>query len=141
MKQDKNPVAIIHHVCPICAKVDDGDLVINMRMGDMSHVHNQKVGWELCDTCKDAIEVKKAIMLIVVDESRTTDRSDINTWYRCGHIFGVTEDYVRRVFQPEAVVQQVLKKRSAVLDINAAEDLGFDVSKYREHEKANTLPT
>jgi hypothetical protein len=80
-------------------------------------------------------------MLIVVDESKTTDPSVINTWYRCGHIFGVTEDYIRRVFQPETMVQQVLKKRSAVLDINAAEMLGFDVNKYREREKAKTLPT
>lgn len=134
MKKDNQFVAIVHHVCPICAKTDQGNILIHQRFGDLSKVHNQKIGWELCTECKDAIEVQKAIMLIVVDESRTTDPSDINTWYRCGHIFGVTEDYIRRVVQPEAMVQQVLKKRSAVLDINAAEMLGFDCSKYRESQ-------
>lgn len=132
---DKQFTAIVHHVCSICAKRDDGELLIHKRFGDLSNVHNQNVGWKICDECKHAIEVQNAVMLIVVDPKRTSDLNDMNTWYRCGIILGVTHDYIRRLFTPAEHAEAVIKKGAAVLELEAAEKLGFDVSTYRKHEK------
>ena len=136
MSREKQSVAIVHHLCPICAKQDKGGILIHMRIGDLSQVHNQNVGWEVCNDCKQAID-NGAIMLIVVDESRSgEDLNDPSQWYRCGHVFGVREEYIRRVFSSKELVDDIVKRRSAVLEVNTAEQLGFDVSKYREHEKS-----
>ena len=122
----KDHVAIVHKLCPICAKQDDGELLIDLSLRkDMSQVHGKNIGFgKPCSLCQANID-QGAIMIIVVDQALSGDCSN-EQLYRTGEVFGVKEDWLTRNSTPDdTVTQEILKKRITIMDYKLARELGF----------------
>ena len=74
----------------------------------------------LCGRCQEAKD-KGAIFLIEVDESKS---SPDEPW-RTGRIVGVTENMIRRAFQPQELVDQILTRGLAWVPTEVFEMLGL----------------
>lgn len=75
---------------------------------------------EPCDKCKGYME--QGIILIGVDEKKTTDME--NPW-RTGRFAVITEDAVRRLFDPPELVEQVCEQRVCFMPDEVFEMLGI----------------
>ena len=119
-----NFVAMVYHLCPICAKRDDGEILLHTKFGDLSKIDKQNVGFSNpCDECQAAID-SGAIMIIVIDQSKSGDMAFENL-YRTGEVFGVTEDAILRVFNPSAVREKIIKSRYCIMDYLTARKCGL----------------
>lgn len=126
--KDKQIVAMTQTVCPICAKKQDGDLLISKRLQDISHMHNQVTGFsdKPCEECQAGIDLG-AIMIIVIDESKSSDMAPEN-WWRTGNIFGLKQEAIERMqITPDELLQDILKKRVMVMDYKMALNMGLPV--------------
>lgn len=72
-----------------------------------------------CNKCRELMETM--ILLVKVDH-----RSDPRNPTFMGHTAGVTEDFVRRVLQPESTVDAVLARRAAFVTDDVWKVLGID---------------
>ena len=120
---EKNPVAIVHKVCPVCGKQDDeqSELLIHKRFGDLSKVNNKAIGYgTFCKTCKEGAE--KAVFMVVCDLTKSEDHQNP---YRTGEVFGMSEDWVTRVITPEDLRDHMLKVRMSFIDYKDAKTIGL----------------
>jgi hypothetical protein len=111
----KDFVAIVHKLCPICAKQDEGELLLSTRMRNISHLHNKNTGFgQPCAECQSGID-QGAIMHIVVDADLSGDGS-LEQIYRTGEVFGLTEEAFRRINKAGTVAtESALKSRACII--------------------------
>ncbi len=126
MKEDKQFTAIVYHCCPICGKKDDGEILIHMRFGDLSAVDGKNIGYsdKPCSECQKIFDAG-AIALIVADQEKSGATPE--ELYRCGAVFGMSEDWVRRCLTGD-ILESVLKKRVLVMDYKDAKAIGLTVN-------------
>lgn len=107
--------------CFTCMK-DVGVLLFGKMKGDTEAPTRVCLGHnsEPCDECKGHME--QGIILISVDEEKTEDMQ--NPW-RTGGWVVVKEDFIKRVFQPEELVKDVLKRRMAFMPDDAWDLIGL----------------
>lgn len=73
--------------------------------------------------CQKCLEhMKKGIILISVDEEKT---DDMQNPYRSGGWVVVTEDFIRRTFEPEELVNAICDKRVSFMPDDAWDMLGL----------------
>lgn len=75
---------------------------------------------EPCSKCKEWME--KGIIFISVDEERS---EDLQNPYRTGGWVVMSEDWVKRTFEPGELIDTVLKKRVAFMPDDAWDALGL----------------
>lgn len=75
---------------------------------------------EPCAECKKHMEM--GVILISVDEAKTDDERNP---YRTGGWCVVNEDFIKRVFQPDELVEHVLKRRMAFMPDEAWDMIGL----------------
>jgi RecJ-like exonuclease len=119
-------VALTKEACPLCGAVQDGDIIINTRLSPgnakkVEALHGQVVGYmkKPCEECQGIM--KQGILLIGVVEAKTDDH---NNPYRSGNKWGVTEDFINRVFDPE-MAKEVISKRACFFPVEVAVQMGF----------------
>lgn len=123
--EDVVGVALVKEACPLCAKVEDGPILINQRLtkseaNKVKKMHGKTIGHmeQPCGQCQAYME--QGVLLIGVIERLTTDQQDP---YRSGNHWVVTEDFVTRCFGNMA--ESIIKKRSAFFSLDAAREMGF----------------
>ena len=108
------------NVCFYCGE-DKNELILpGMMKGDAEAPHRAVWNKEPCDKCKGYME--QGVILIEVDESKTTNMN--NPW-RTGRLSVVTENFIRRIFQPPELVEDVCKRRMAFIPVDTYELLGL----------------
>ena len=121
-----NHVAMTHMSCPICGKNTNEGILLDKRMKDISRMHNKSTGFSNpCTECQKGIDMG-AIMIIVIDESKTTG-TKLKDLYRTGNVIGVSEDFIGRIVTPVEMLEDILNKRFAVMDYNVAIQIGLSV--------------
>ena len=119
-----NFVAMVYHLCPICAKRDDGEILLHTRFGDLSKVDRQNIGFgPPCSECQAGID-SGAIMIIVVDASKSGDMAFENL-YRTGEVFGVKQEVIIKAIDNPVLREEVLKKRCMIMDYLDARQCGL----------------
>lgn len=83
---------------------------------------------EPCTKCEE--HMKQGIILISVDEGKT---EDMRNPYRSGGWCVVTEEAVRRIVQPEELMNDILKKRVAFIPDDAWDIIGLPRAPLGEH--------
>ena len=128
MNNQRLPVVLVKEACQLCGKQEDGPILLGRRMvksdkkTKLEEMQGQCIGY-MEKPCKDCQEIMdQAILLIGIVESKT---DDIKNPYRSGNKWGVSEDFVRRTFQPKELAEDVIKKRAAFFPAEAAEKMGF----------------
>lgn len=107
-------------LCFFCGE-EKGLVLPGMLKGDVEAPREAAWSKEPCDQCKGWME--KGVMLVEVNEELTTDRQ--NPW-RTGRLVVVADAFVSRVFQPQGMVDRILKSRVAFITIETYERLGLD---------------
>lgn len=124
MKKDNQFTALVYHLCPICAKKDDGEVLIHTRLGDLSKVDGQNIGFgNPCAECQAGIDAG-AIMIIVVDASKSDDMAFENL-YRTGEVFGVRQEAIIDAIDNPELRLDILKKRCMIMDYLTARQCGL----------------
>jgi len=135
---EKQHVAMIHESCPICGCDMNDQIMLATRyrdtskgmepVHDLAPYHNKSTGYanKPCEECQKIFDLG-AIALIIADMDKS-GKEPIEL-YRCGHVFGVTEDYTKRLTQDNLEFQkEVLEKRVMVMDYRIAKSLGFEIN-------------
>lgn len=128
MKKDKQIVAMTHEFCPICGAEMNETIALSMRLQDISHLNGKGTGYanKPCTECQKIFDLG-AIALIIADRDKSGSTPE--ELYRCGHVFGVTEDYAKRVTQHDPELQKrVLEMRLMVMDYRMAKQFGFEIN-------------
>jgi hypothetical protein len=119
-------VALTKEACPLCGKLENGALLMNTRLNKsqadkVNKLHGKVIGYmkKPCNECNEIMS--KAILIVGCVEAKTDDRSNP---YRSGNIWGITEEAVRKIFSSEKA-EEVIKKRTCFLSVEAAYKLGF----------------
>lgn len=119
-KENTLGVALVKRACPICAHVEDAEIVLNrvltsFRAKEVEALHGQVIGYteKPCKECQKLME--QGFLLIQVDESKTDDHS--NPW-RTGKQCVIKREVAERIF-----INVDLSKRVAFMPINAWEKL------------------
>lgn len=127
--EDTFGVALVKEACPLCAKVEDGPIIINQMLtkpaaDKVRELHGKTIGMmeNPCKECQSMME--KGILLIGVVEELSDDPKNP---YRSGNQWVVTEDFIRRTFGDIAEV--VIKKGCSFFTVEAAKSLGFPDTK------------
>lgn len=121
--KDKKITAIVNKACPICGKVDEeqSELLISKRFKDLSDIHNQTIGFgHFCASCK--ADTEKAVMFVVYDEQKS---EDMKNPYRCGEVFGMSDDWIKRSIHPQELQDDMLNKRMAFITYQDAKEIGL----------------
>lgn len=129
MKSEGNFVAVTYKACPICGTKDEeqSELLLHQCMRDISELHNQVTGFgKPCDKCQEGID-QGAIMIIVVDQSKSGDLSNPAEWFRTGNIIGLKQEAIERMIQPGDFLDSILKRRALVMDYKDAIEIGLPV--------------
>lgn len=141
------PVGVALTKCYYC--LEGSDILINTRLTDAAARNVEKLdgcvlSMEPCPTCKKYM--RQGVILIAIDEVRSgkdwhippTLNEDRERWmpnpYRTGGFFVVRDEYVRRVFNPPELVDQILKACWSFISDEACRRLGL----YEEHERRVT---
>lgn len=126
-------IQVVQTRCYYCNEPDA--LLINKRIGrhssELQEMHDKVIDTEPCSKCKEHMD--KGIILVSVDDAKSDkgwQNDPMPNPYRTGGFFVVSENFIRRVFQPEAVVANMLESRFAFIDHEAAVMLGlFEAAK------------
>lgn len=128
MKKENEFVAMIHELCIICGAKVNESIAIHKRLGDLSKINGQATGFadHPCDECKKGIDMG-AIMVIVIDENKTTDMHDPKTWFRTGHVFGFKKQAIQKWITDTEKYKDVEKFGFMVVDYKLAKNAGMPV--------------
>lgn len=125
--KDGSYVALTKTACPFCAKQENGDLVLSLKLQDISEVHGKVVEWKPCAECKEAID-QGAIMFIVVDKNKSDMETGLSGLYHTGNVFGLRQHAVERILSDVPnLLKDVLEKRFCVIHYEDAIMMGFEV--------------
>ena len=122
MRDNVLSTALVHELCPVCAKKMQDSIVMNTMLtryhaAQVEKLHGKATGFS-SEPCQDCQDLKaQGFVLIGVDDSKTTDRA--NPW-RTGHLWVITWEAARRIFGGYD-----LSKGAAYLPIDLAEHLGL----------------
>jgi CRISPR/Cas system-associated protein Cas10 (large subunit of type III CRISPR-Cas system) len=107
--------------CFVCLQ-DMGVILFGRLKGDAEAPRKVCLGSnsEPCPKCQELM--KQGVILISVDEAKTKDRSNP---YRTGGFVVVRDKFIRRVFRPKKVVEDVLRRRLAFVPDDAWDLLGL----------------
>lgn len=130
-------VALTKRACFVCAKIEDGEIVINKEVTERGakeaeKLHGALVGWldKPCEECQKHME--QGIIIITIDSERTKDETNP---HRTGGLFLVTEDYIKRLIDnDDKLLTEILKHRFTFIEHKMAEALGFFNQKTDEDE-------
>ena len=108
------------NVCFYCDQ-DKNEIILPGKLkGDAQAPMRSVWNLEPCDTCKGYME--KGILLISVDEAKSSDRQ--NPWCTGGWVV-VTEEAVRRMVKPDELADTICKRRMAFVPDEAWDMLGL----------------
>lgn len=99
--EKKIGVALVHELCPVCAKEMDGSIFINQKLSEKEAKKvddmNGKVLWskELCISCKEM--KSQGFILIGAVEAKTQDATNP---YRSGNVWCVKQEVADQLFAP-----------------------------------------
>ena len=93
--------ALVKRLCPVCLKEQDSEILMNTVLTEknakqVENLHGKVVGFsdKCCDECQEKLPKDKGSWLVVVDLSKTEDKSNP---HRTGQLFGVSKDYATKV--------------------------------------------
>lgn len=115
--ENKLSAAIVHELCPICAKEMDGSVFINKKLTKKSAKEVEemdgKVVWSksFCPTCTDM--KSKGFILIGAVEAKTKDNTNP---YRSGNVWCVEQQVAEELFAPHGAP----KSGIAFVDVTVA---------------------
>jgi len=118
--EKKIGVALVHELCPVCAKEMDGSIFINQKLSEKEAKNvekmNGKVIWskELCLDCKDM--KTKGFILIGAVEAKTQDATNP---YRSGNVWCVKQEVADQLFAPHPAPPSGI----AFVDVTVAEQM------------------
>lgn len=119
-------VAMVKHVCPVCAEYTEDSILMNTRLTQsnakkVEEANGQIIGYmdEPCPQCQEYM--KQGCVLITVDETRTQDWKNP---FRTGGFFVLKDEAISRIFD-ESMSALVIKKRVGYIQHEAAVQLGF----------------
>ena len=120
--ENKLGVALVKRACPLCAKIENAEIVMNKRLtkpqaAKVEAMHGVVVGYmdKPCTECAGYME--KGFLFIGVDESKTTDRKNP---YRTGNIWVIKTAAAEALLPPDE-----LTKGAAFIGIDGAKHLGL----------------
>lgn len=118
--EKKLGVALVHELCPVCAKEMDGSIFINQKLSEKEAKKvddlNGKVIWskELCPDCKNM--KAQGFILIGAVEAKTTDATNP---YRSGNVWCVKQEVADQLFAPHPAPPSGI----AFVDVTVAEQM------------------
>lgn len=122
-KQDNQFVALAHYACPICGKNDDGVIILDKCMKDISHLSGKTLEYgDPCKECQTGLDMG-AIMFVVIDEKK----SDPDNPWRTGNIFGIKREAAEKVLEGMPEGPAILEKQVCFIDYQAAIQIGLPV--------------
>ena len=93
--------ALVKRVCPVCLKEHDAEILMNTVLSEknadnIEAMHGKVIGFmdDACDECQEKLPKDKGTWLVVVDLSKTEDKSNP---HRTGQLFGVTKEYAQKI--------------------------------------------
>lgn len=126
MEENNFEVALVKEACQLCGATHDGPIVMNNRLTEhhakkVKEMHGKCIGYsdKPCEDCQEIMD--QSILLIGVVEAKT---ESMDNPYRSGNKWGVSEDFIKRAFDPE-MATQFLKKRAGFISVEAAHQMGF----------------
>lgn len=120
---DNFGVALVKRACPVCGKLQNGEIIINTRLtksaaNKVKDLHDKCVGFseEPCDECKGLLN--EAVGFIVVDLDKTEDKS---IPYRTGDVVFVKKesDFIK------SLDPKLLKSGYVYIDMKEAKQIGL----------------
>ena len=115
--------ALVKRLCPVCLKEQDSEILMNTVLTEknakeVENLHGKVVGFsdKCCDECKEKLPPEKGSWLVVVDLSKTEDKSNP---HRTGQLFGVTKEYAQKIG---------INSYISFIDYNDAIRLGFKIN-------------
>ena len=93
--------ALVKRVCPVCCKEHDAEILMNTVLSEknadnVEAMHGKVIGFmdDACHECQEKLPKDKGSWLVVVDLSKTEDKSNR---HRTGQLFGVTKEYAQKI--------------------------------------------
>ena len=93
--------ALVKRLCPVCLKEQDSEILMNKVLTEknadnIEAMHGKVIGFmkDACDECQEKLPKDKGTWLVVVDLSKTEDKSNP---HRTGQLFGVTKEYAQKI--------------------------------------------
>lgn len=121
MSEDILGVALTKEICPVCAKTEDGPIIMNKRLSKseakkVKALHGQALQYmkEPCVECKDMMS--KGFVLIGAVEKKTTD---VTNPYRSGNVWCVKQEVADTLFAPHPAPPSGV----AFIDVTVAEQM------------------
>ena len=99
---------------------DAGIALLGLLKGDAEAPRKAVLDQRPCQKCEDLME--QGIMLISVDEARTTDRENP---YRTGKLCVIKDEALERITQSRELFEQIAKRRVAFVPDDAWAKLGL----------------
>ncbi len=126
MKENVLDIALVKEACPLCAKTEDGPIIMNSilttdRAKKVEELNGKVIGMmdKPCSECQELM--KQGILLIGVIDSKSNDH--VNP-YRSGNQWVVSEEFVRKSFDSKSA-EAVVKKGASFFSVEAAHKMGF----------------
>ena len=115
--------ALVKRLCPVCLKEQDSEILMNTVLSEknadnIEAMHGKVIGFmdDACDECQEKLPKDKGTWLVVVDLSKTEDKSNP---HRTGQLFGVTKEYAQKIGVNSYI---------SYIDYNDAIKLGFEIN-------------
>ena len=115
--------ALVKRVCPVCCKEHDAEILMNTVLSEkdadnVEVMHGKVVGFmdDACDECQEKLPKDIGTWLVVVDLSKTEDKSNP---HRTGQLFGVSKEYAQKIGVNSYI---------SYIDYNDAIRLGFEIN-------------
>lgn len=105
---EKSHVALTK--CFFCG--GDNEILLHMRLGDISAAHGKIVNTHPCNKCKELMT--KGVILLGMDESKSErdwNKGSIPNPYRTGEFIVMRDDAVRRLISEPTMVEWAIKHR------------------------------
>ena len=115
--------ALVKRLCPVCLKEQDSEILMNTVLteknaDEIEAMHGKVVGFmdDACDECQEKLPKDKGTWLVVVDLSKTEDKSNP---HRTGQLFGVRKEYALKIGVNSYI---------SYIDYNDVIRLGFEIN-------------
>lgn len=128
--ENKLEVALAKEICYICGKEVDGPILMNTKLTEkeankIKELHQKPIGFteKPCKECQE--NLKKAFLIIGIDEEKTDFENLPEGFYRSGHLVGVKKDIPLVQEHIKKEVPEAIKKGYIFMDYRIMEKLGL----------------